>query len=211
MRAWRVARVLILLLWVAGAAMTWWTHPRQVDYERALDAAQSGEVTAHRWGRTWNDGSDRWFETPYLTGGEGPWFAWRAADHRVYWTDTAVARDGAERITRELGPPSGELIPWRGWLQGISLVLALTFLVVLVTGPAPALGTRWYWFWVVVLIPYAIGMVFWVLRDRPWTAAAAAAGGEGEGRDRGWFGLVTAIVANFVIAILTLVAGSLLS
>ncbi|BBH67611.1 hypothetical protein ACTI_42960 [Actinoplanes sp. OR16] len=219
MKAWRVARVLILLLWVVAAAMTWWTAPREVSYEKALDAAKSGEVRAYDWGMNWDDGSGRWLDAPYLERQSGPWFAWRTSDYRVYWADTSPA-DGdqttvdvngmehtgaAAEIARELDQPSGELIPWRKWIQGISAVLALTFFAVLIIGPAPALGTRWYWFWVVLLIPYALGMVFWVLRDRPWSDAANE-----EDRDHGWFGLAHAIAANLVITVVLLILNALL-
>jgi hypothetical protein len=208
-----VARVLVLLLWVIGAALTWWTAPREVGYDRALAAVSGGEVRAYQWGNNWEDGGSRWFEAPWLesAGESGPWFTWRAGDYRVYWTDTTLApvdqtfedvngiphAGGAAPIARQLDiGTTTNLIPWRGWLQGLSVVLALTFLVVLIAGPAPVLGTRWYWFWIVALIPHALGMVFWVLRDRPWSPAENAGD-----RDRGWFGLVTAILANFVITL----------
>jgi hypothetical protein len=211
-----VARVLVLLLWVAGAALTWWTAPREVSYDRALAAVSGGEVRAYQWGNNWEDGGSRWFEAPWMrsVGQSGPWFAWRDGDHRVYWTDTALAPvdqtfvdvngvphgGGAAPIARQLDPAgAGELIPWRGWVQGVSVFLALTFLIVVLVGPAPVLGTRWYWFWMVALIPHALGLVFWALRDRPWTPAENAGD-----RDRGWFGAITAIVANFVIAIVLL-------
>ncbi|MBB2940861.1 hypothetical protein FB565_000565 [Actinoplanes lutulentus] len=215
MKIWGVARILLVLLWIAGAASTWWTAPREVSYERALAAVSSGEVRAYQWGNGW-DGSERWFEAKTLTsrGDAAPYFVWRTSDQRVYWTDTTLAAvdqesvivdgiphgGGAAPIARQLTQQEQATVlnPWSGWLQGISLVLALTSLIVVISGPAPVRGTRWYWFWMVALIPYGIGLVFWLFRDRPWASAEPDPAKE---RDRGWFGVVTAILANLVIAL----------
>ncbi|MEU8243535.1 hypothetical protein AB0C07_35230 [Actinoplanes missouriensis] len=202
---WRVARVLLLVLWVIGAGLTWWSSPREVSYERALAAVDNGEAEAYQWGSTWEDRGSRWFDAPALssTGESGPWFAWRTGDDRVFWTDTSLASDqttgeGAASLARKLDqPPAGDLIPWRGWLQGISIVLALTGAVLVIAGPAPVRGTRWYWWWMLVFVPYGLGLVLWLFRDRPWANAQEGSAD----RDRGWFGLVTAVLANFAVAI----------
>ncbi|WP_433830632.1 hypothetical protein ACQP2E_11365 [Actinoplanes sp. CA-015351] len=223
MKIWGVARILVVLLWIAGAALTWWTTPREVSYERALAAVSSGEVRDYEWGFSWNDSSDRWFEPKTLSrkGNAAPWFVWRTSDQRVYWTDTSLAAvdqesvvidgaphgGGAAPIARQLvqQPQSDVLVPWSSWLQGISLVLALTSLVVVISGPAPVRGTRWYWFWMVALIPYGIGLAFWLFRDRPWASAEPDPAKE---RDRGWFGIVTAILANLGITLVLLLLAS---
>ncbi|WP_229074672.1 hypothetical protein [Actinoplanes sp. DH11] len=129
----------------------------------------------------------------------------------MYWTDTSLAETdqttvdvggvrftgGAAVLARELDrPPSDEVISWRGRLQGISVLLALTTLLVVAGGPAPVRGTRWYWFWVTLFVPYGLGLILWLFRDRPWVRAAE----QGE-RDSGWFGAVTAVLANFMIPI----------
>lgn len=94
-------------------------------------------------------------------------------------------------------PPAGDLISWRGRLQGISIVLALTGAVLVIAGPAPVRGTRWYWWWMLLFVPYGLGLVLWLFRDRPWANAEETSAD----RDRGWFGLVTALLSNFAVAI----------
>jgi hypothetical protein len=76
---------------------------------------------------------------------------------------------------------------------------------VIAAGPAPVLGTRW--FWLTYTAPYGLGLVFWLLRDRPWSRSAQlarTAGGE-EKRDRGFLGLLIGVLASFPISALVMV------
>ncbi|MEU4564159.1 hypothetical protein AB0F72_37750 [Actinoplanes sp. NPDC023936] len=114
---------------------------------------------------------------------------------------------GAAVLARELDqPPAGTLIPWRGWLQGISAVLALGTLLVVIAGPAPVRGTRWYWFWLTLVTSYGLGMLLWLFRDRPWVSVTEEPGD----RDRGLIGLGAALLANIAIAIVLFGVGRLL-
>ena len=47
-------------------------------------------------------------------------------------------------------------------------LLALVTLSTLILGPAPVRGTRFYWFWV-ALLPFGLGVVFWLGLERPWS------------------------------------------
>jgi hypothetical protein len=49
--------------------------------------------------------------------------------------------------------------------KGIAVVGALLVLVLLVSGPAPRVGTRWFWFWVLVNTPAALGFVAYAVLE----------------------------------------------
>ena len=70
------------------------------------------------------------------------------------------------------------------WVLGGGAALAVLILAVLVAGPAPVRGTRWFWFWLIYAGPYGLGMVFWLLRDRPWSTTTQPAQATG-GTERG--------------------------
>ena len=112
------------------------------------------------------------------------------------------AGPAAAALAERLDPQTlGNVTPWSPLLAGFALILGFTFLGVLIAGPAPVLGTRWFWFWVVVITPYALGLLFWVLRDRPWAPAELPAGKE---RDGGVLGVVAGLLSSFVITVLLL-------
>jgi hypothetical protein len=48
-------------------------------------------------------------------------------------------------------------------------LLALITLAAIIGGPAPVRGTRFYWFWV-ALLPYGLGVLFWLITERPWSS-----------------------------------------
>lgn len=212
-RAWRVLRLVLVALCLVTAATAGWTAPRETAYARAQADVLAGRVEAYRWGDHWEEETPGpGFDRPTLvsSGDAGPVFLWQLADGRVRWTDTAD-RDQADvawltDAVRSAGlpGPSADVAPLGRVVDGLSLLLGLAFLVVLVNGPAPALGTRWYWFWVGALPPYGVGLLFWLFRDRPWSRRAARPGGR---RDRGFLGLLTALVLTVVVGIVQLVAG----
>lgn len=219
----------LLALWLVAAAASWWSAPRSVSYDEAKAAVAEGSLTAYQWGDSWDsDGPSPWFDGSTLrsTGASGPIFAWRTGDGRVRWTDTGdfgevgltgsldqssysgpgavgIAQDllvaGMEHRTGIVDTPSP-------WITGAGAVLALVFLVLVVVGPAPKLGTRWFWFWLTYTAPYGLGLVFWLLRERPWsrTAWRAPRVGGGESRDRGFLGLLIGVLASCLIGALLL-------
>ena len=224
---WRILRLVLVGLWLVAAATAWWTTPRQAGYARAQADVLAGRVVAYQWGERW-DGDDtaRWFGRSTLVQGEklGPLFVWRLPDGRVRWTDTGdfgqvtltgtvdeteyagAGAAGLAQTVRSAGltDPYGDVAPVRWVVEVISLVLGLAALAVLVSGPAPVLGTRWYWFWLVALPPYALGLLFWLVRDRPWSRRAA---GGGLRRDRGILGLLTGLLVALLLGGLRHVLG----
>ena len=213
-RRWRALRLALVLLWLVAAVTAGWTAPREVAYARAQADILDGRVTAYQWGTYWDDDQPgRWFGRPTLvsTQERGPLFAWQLPDGRVRWTDTGRVDDGTASLARAaqsagLPGPRTRLAPLGRVVDGISLALGLVFLAVVIRGPAPALGTRWYWFWVGALPPYGIGFLFWLVRERPWSRPAAP---DPRRRDRGFLGLVTALLLAFAVSIVRFLVGGL--
>lgn len=221
-RWWGGLRVLVVVAWVVAAAVSWWTTPRESAYERARADIAGGRVVAYQWGDNWADsGSSWWFgdRTLYSSGTLGPLFAWRTGDGRVHWIDEAAvgeaaltgavdpkdyAGPGAAALGQDIqaagaGERLGDVSAGSDAVGPIGFVLSAVFLMVLVAGPAPVLGTRWYWFWLVLASPYGLGLLFWLVRDRPWSARA-----DGEGdprRDRWLLGLATGVLLSVAVSV----------
>ncbi|MFF5173348.1 hypothetical protein ACFY3U_12000 [Micromonospora sp. NPDC000089] len=89
-------------------------------------------------------------------------------------------------------------------VRGLPTLLLLGVLVTLVLGPAPVRGTRWFWFWVLTGGPLGLGVLWWLARERPWTAAQPpppTPNGR-EPRDRWYVGLLGAVAASLVASLL---------
>ncbi len=138
-------------------------------------------------------GRDRrtpWFGTADLesSGRLGPLFAWRTPDGRVWWTDTTyfdqvtiigtaheMSYDGpgavafAEQLQAAglAAGRSGVLQPIGQVVAGTGFAAAVVVIGVLLAGPAPVLGTRWFWFWLICLVPFGLGILWWLARERP--------------------------------------------
>lgn len=227
-------RAALLVMWLVAAALSWWSAPRQAGYDEARAAVAGKHLTEYRWGDSWDsDGPRRWFGNPTLrsAGTQGPIFAWRTDDGRIHWTDTDDLGDatltgtvdedgysgpGAASIAQDLAAAgledrSGAVDAQPPWVTGAEALLILAFLAVVVTGPAPVLGTRWYWFWLTWTAPYGLGLMFWLFRDRPWSRTARPAGkSDTDSRDRGWLGLLTGILASFLLSVVVSVLNGLL-
>ena len=234
-RWWSVLRAALLVMWLVAAAASWWSAPRQASYGEAKAAVAEGRLTAYQWGDSWDSSGPRpWFDGSTLqsTGAQGPIFAWCTSDGRVRWADTddfgelsltgnveedSYSGPGAAGIAQELKAAAmedraGAVDTRNPWIAGVGAVLAVAFLGIVVAGPAPVLGTRWFWFWLTWTAPYGLGLVFWLLRDRPWsrTARPAQKAGGGEPRDRGWRGLLIGILVSLLLSVLVAVLGGLL-
>ena len=234
-RWWGVLRLVLVLLWLLGAATTWWSAPRKQSYDQARADVAAGRVTAYQWGDRWDgDGPRSWFGAAALksSGTLGPLFVWRTADGRTHWIDTAnvgqvtttgavdetsYSGQGAVGIAQDiraagLEDRSGDVESLGPLLTWIGIVLTVVFLGVLVAGPAPTLGTRWFWFWLVYIAPLGLGLLFWLARDHPWshsTAPAASSGGAKQ-RDRGILGLGIGLLATILVSVLLAVLHAVL-
>jgi hypothetical protein len=228
-RWWDVLRLALVLLWLIAAGTAWWTAPRQQSYEQARADVVAGRVVAYQWGDSWDARPGAWFGSATLrsSGELGPVFAWRTADGRVRWTDTYVSGEviftgagyeegfstpGAAALARELR--SAGLEQRVGGVQsadpiglGIGFVLGVVFLAVILGGPAPVRGTRWYWFWLVYLVPYGLGLLYWLAREQPRSGTAATSLGLLDGgtrrRHSGLFGFGVGLLAALLISLLT--------
>lgn len=229
-RWWIMLRLALVLLWLFAATTIWWTAPRKQSYAQARADVAVGRVTAYQWGDRWatSGGSRPWYgaSTMQTSGTLGPLFVWRTPDGRVSWTDTnnfdqvittgavnhaSYSGPGAVGIAQELRAGgledrTGGVHPLASAVMGVGLVLAIVFLVVIVAGPPPVLGTRWFWFWLTFTAPYGLGILFWLARDRPWSRpeAPTAVPGDPERRDRGFLGFVLGVVATILTSLLLL-------
>lgn len=228
-RWWDVLRLALVLLWLVAAVGSWWTAPRQESYEQARADVAAGRATAYRWGDEWEtDTLRRWMpvETLRSSGPLGPLFAWRTPDGRVHWTDTddyhnvTITTDadqeshsgaGAARIAQDLQAAGlehrgGDVNVIGRGLSVVGGILAVVFLGVLVTGPAPTRGTRWFWFWVAYFLPYGLGLLAWLARERPWSLAAptVTASDGVDRRDRGIRGFTLGILGSLLIGVVSM-------
>ncbi|MFI2713418.1 hypothetical protein ACH495_25170 [Micromonospora sp. NPDC018662] len=76
-----------------------------------------------------------------------------------------------------------------------ALVVGVGWLLTLVAGPPPVLGTRWYWFWI-GLLPFGLGVLAWAYRER-WRADVPAA----RPRRTGWAGVGWFIVGGIAVSV----------
>lgn len=229
-RWWSAVRVVMLGLLLVTSLADWWSAPRRAGYDEAWTAVSGKSLVAYQWGDSWESQSFHdWFDDPVLRSGDnrGPIFAWRTGDGRVRWTDAEETGEatnlnpfdeysgpGSAALGRELtvaglDDRSGAVDDRQWWRTAAGVTLGLIVLGVLIGGPAPVLGTRWFWFWLTLFTPYSLGVVFWMFRDRPWSRTVRPAAG-GKGRDRGWFGLVTGILAAILISVILSVLRGLL-
>ncbi|WBB76469.1 hypothetical protein O7602_13440 [Micromonospora sp. WMMD1128] len=86
----------------------------------------------------------------------------------------------------------------------LALVIGVGWLLMLVAGPPPVVGTRWYWFWV-GLLPLGLGVLAWTWRER-WRADVPAT----RPRRSGWSGLGWFILGGIAISLVLAVAGTVL-
>ncbi|MBQ1025483.1 hypothetical protein [Micromonospora sp. C95] len=231
-RWWAALRLIIVMLWLVAAGTAWWTAPRQQSYDQAEADVAAGRVVAHQWGERWDaERRTPWFGTADLesSGPLGPLFAWRTTDGRVWWTDTTYfdqvtiigtvherSYDGpgavaiAERLQAAgLDSRSAALQPLGNLVAGTGLAAAVAIIGVLLAGPAPVQGTRWFWFWLVCLVPFGLGLLWWLARERPWTYADSPPAGPRQ-RSHGALGFVLGLVAALLSSMLVLVLGQLL-
>ncbi|GAA1653690.1 hypothetical protein [Actinoplanes couchii] len=218
---WAGLRILMIGGWLVAVAVNWWVAPRPATYEQARADIAARDVVAFRWGERWDSDARRWFgnDTLYSSNRIGPLFSWRTGDGRVHWVDADSANPdmapmsdedvqlysgaGTTALSREIQDAGlGErrdtdIFVFGNLLGTIGAVVYLLFLAVLVAGPAPALGTRWYWFWLNFLTPYGLGVIFWTLRERPWTDRPPP--DPGTPRDRWPLGLLTGLVLSVTI------------
>jgi hypothetical protein len=210
-----VARVVLVAAWVAWAVLVWWSAPRYVSVAQAEREIAAGHVSGYVRADGWT--SDRTWLNPSVPeeSGAGRVIAWRTPTWRVY--STTVSDDQATGLTARMEAAG---VHWNptvvrepGRAAGILATgLMVIFLAMVVFGLPPARGTRWFWFWI-GLIAGALGILPWLLTERPWSRRAAAlpvaaaldAGRRGQlGRHGGFSGIVFGIVGGILFGLLAL-------
>ncbi|RKN53129.1 hypothetical protein D7193_25455 [Micromonospora costi] len=222
-----MARLVLVVLWVAWAASSWWSAPRQASTAQASSDLSAGRMLSYRWADGW-DSTGQWGWTsgraPRSTGRAGPLFLWRTGDWRVHYTEfddgsTTPVFPGSFDATRYPGPEAAafdhalqsasQQPRWQGAdalqpLRALPMLLLLGILTVLVFGPAPARGTRWFWFWVLTGVPLGLGVIWWLARERPWYPAESPPPGPTgrDPRERWYVGLLIGIATSIVASLL---------
>jgi hypothetical protein len=225
--SWRpVLRIAVVVLWVAWAVLSWWSQPRPADADQARADIAAGRVVAFEWGVAFEPSlSWDWARTPELRTSKtiGPTLAWRTPDQRIHYVrldGPGSPADGTDRSTGDYttgeAASMGAVLAAAGLdsdTPGISnprpLMLAtsflwLTFLFVLVIGPAPVVGTRWFWFWAAAVAPFGSGILLWLARERPWSASASASAEPAREPRQRWyvglgFGLLASLLATALV------------
>ncbi|WP_422733731.1 hypothetical protein ACN26Y_27040 [Micromonospora sp. WMMD558] len=162
---------------------------------------------------------------------EGPLFVWRTHDGRTYY----AVLDGGPTATPEhssfagssepLGPQTesiraqvrasvldsgrplvGDVQPGSRYLAA---VVGLVCLAVLIAGPAPVVGTRWHWFWIGTGVPFGLGVLTWLIIERPGSRRAGASPELAtDNRYRGLTGFLIGIAASIALGFLGVLLGS---
>ncbi|MFI7544933.1 hypothetical protein [Actinoplanes sp. NPDC049599] len=213
---WQVLRVVLVLGWVAWAALTWWMAPRESTAAQARADIAAQRLTYYEWGDGWqNDGG---LVSPFPAGleqwgGPGPMLLWHTTDGRRHFTTIDEPTAAATGVVGTLlsGPEATALDqelqayetrrpadPPTGAVQGGLLIAgSVLFLWALVSAAEPVTGTKWFWFWLVSGVPLGLGLLWWLARERPWSSRAA----EREPRLRWWAGIGIGILAGLVVSL----------
>jgi hypothetical protein len=197
-----MARIALVALWIGWAALTWWTAPRPASVAQARADISAGRVASYEWADGWESGN-RWYwgATPRLrsSGTAGPLFVWRTSAGRIRYavlddvprrSGSFPAATGVDASTYsgpeaaslgQAAPATSEsgLIDTRPLkpIMVFTPLVGLLILGIIVSGPAPVIGTRWFWFWLVTGAPFGLGLLYWLGRERPWSRTAIARAG----------------------------------
>ena len=215
----------LVVLWLIWAVLAWWSAPRPADVDQAHRDIAAGEVTSVDTGTHWRNGPF-WGNTPTLEGGpDGALVAWTTTSDRTRYTEDGPGPSfGQTRFPGSGDPPQfrplvaelQEAADFRytrsdiHWLNLLATSVMGIFLLALIAGPAPIRSTRWYWFWI-SLIPFGLGVLTWVLRERwlpgPGTALTQRLvgidGGVAKKRPNGFEGFLLMIVAGIALSFAT--------
>lgn len=224
---WVVLRVALITSWTVWAVMAWWSAPRPAEVEQARADIAAGDVAAYQWADSWErPAASSWGSVPTLrsSGQDGPLFVWRKPDGRTYYVvlaDAASTEDLYFGGTPEPPGPQTESLagavrasvldsgrPLAGEVQPdsrfLAPVLGLLCLAILIGGPAPAIGTRWYWFWISAGVPFGLGVLAWLLVERPWSRRVISPSEPGvDKRYRGLTGFLISVAASIAVSLLS--------
>jgi hypothetical protein len=215
-------RWLLVALWVVTVAAAWWSAPRPVSADQLRADLAAGRITSFVQADGWDE-TDRFLglEHSRPRQSDGGWLrVWGTDSRQVRYTGPGLGpppagTSGDEATGSRVGTLTAELRaagirsdwPPHPSLEGIvsvlAAVLALVWLVILLSGPPPVLGTRWFWFWA-GLAPFGLGIVAWLALERPWIRP------EPRERRRGLSGFAITVLASFAVPLLALALRQLL-
>ena len=194
---WQVLRAVLVLGWVVWAALTWWVAPREVGLEQAQRDVATGRVVEYSLGSGWRtERSLLWPSRPVLeAGAEDRIFLWETPDGRQFYTETDA---GLLQAATRLSGDSASLLP--RLVTGLAVAGVVVALWALVSAPDPATGTKWFWWWILALVPFGLGLLWWLARERPWARGVAP-----RDRRRRWYaGVGWGILAGLAVSVIPL-------
>ncbi|MEV1110693.1 hypothetical protein AB0I95_18970 [Micromonospora sp. NPDC049751] len=211
------------LLWVLWAALAWWVTPREATAGQLDRDLAAGRVVTFQRASGWADDDLYWGSRPHLRYDmRGAMIAWSVPSGRVRYAFVDPPNAQAQSLVPEATErPDGldarlaaSARPWQasgvaahrladtaGLLAG---AVTLMWLLRLVGGAPPAVGTRWFWWWI-GLLPFGVGVLAWSYREiwRPPPVPPPA-------RGSGWRGVGWLLLAGIGIAMLVSAARALL-
>ncbi|MGC4877858.1 hypothetical protein ACLQ26_16560 [Micromonospora sp. DT43] len=211
------------VLWVLWASLAWWVAPREATAAQLDRDLAAGRVVTFQRASGWVDDDAYWGSRPqprYDT--RGGMLAWSVPSGQVRYAfvepPEEQADPGGPESTEQPAGSDARLAavadPWQtsgvaahriaetaGLLAG---AVTLLWLVRLVGGAPPLVGTRWFWFWI-GLLPFGVGVLAWSYREM-WRPPSEPPPDRGSG----WRGVGWLLLAGLGIAALVSAARALL-
>ncbi|MFK3982808.1 hypothetical protein ACI2K4_20830 [Micromonospora sp. NPDC050397] len=179
----QVVRATVVVLWVVWATLAWWSAPRASDVDQARRDIAAGAVSSVATGWGWRN-DPFWGATVTLQHGTGgQMVTWTTTSGRVRYLDSLPSYAVEFPAGQVSGNPpehpvvtelrvaarterSGIDLHRLGDIAQVAAALAmLVFLLALIPGPAPVVGTKWFWFWIAG-IPFGLGLLVWAVKER---------------------------------------------
>jgi hypothetical protein len=207
----------LLVGWLAWAAIAWWEAPRPVDADQARADLAAGQVAAFDRIHVWSDrNSGLWLRQRHERfDSDGALLVWHTTSGQVRYAMPGhdvethhLPGSGGAGTTPEMAAlvaefeaaevPSVRQATGSGFhLPAITALLVFsTFLATLILGPDPHRGNRWFWFWI-ALAPLGLGLLAWMAIERPWSSRAGPVGD----RAGGGTGFVCMLGAGLLVAV----------
>jgi hypothetical protein len=202
-----IVRVMLALVWLIWAVLTWWSSHRQADRAQFEADFGAGRITSFTAADSWQRPSLWAAPTNLRHNGGGTMLVWKTSSGQTFylepqmstssdpWLRPGQPADLVERLERADVPRGGQ-----GVLNDITAALGLLMIVlglgILLGATNPARGTRWFWFWVGQL-PLGFGYLAWLAWERPWSEPKTPI----EKRNSGWVGLGCLLLGVLVLGI----------
>ncbi|MFF0232373.1 hypothetical protein [Micromonospora sp. NPDC005254] len=211
------------LLWVLWASLAWWVAPREATAGQLDRDLAAGRVVSFQRASGWADDDAYWGSRPQPRyDPQGAMIAWSVPSGRVRYafveppdaqaepagpqsTERPAGLDARLAASADLWQSAGaaahRIADAAGLLAG---AVTLLWLVRLVGGAPPLVGTRWFWYWI-GLLPFGVGVLAWSYREmwRPPPVPPPV-------RASGWRGVGWLLLAGIGIVLLVSAARAVL-